>query len=410
MERPSIAKNSYSWADCVDLTEKNNPDVRAAKASYEAAVAEANGARSNFFPQISSNLELNKTNASSTSKSTSSDSTATTYNANLTGTQNLFHGFQDWYKTSQLEETAKAAEENLNIVRAKTSFELKSAFYGLIYADRFLVLNQDIVKRRSENERLVQLRFESGRENKGSLLLAKAYHEDAQLGDLQAKHSVTQARTKLAQVMGIEEFYEFTVKDAPKIPDAIEAEPAYDKLLLETPEYRQALAKENASHYALKVAQSGFYPELNMNGTWGKQGPDFFPENKKWNLGVILSLPLFNGFKDYYSTKGASSTLLASESNRFAIGLQMAAKLRSTYNAFEEAIRKVRVDASFRDAANIRSQIAKSKYNNGLLTFDDWDVIEADLIVRQKSYLQSVRDQAVAEAAWQQAQGKGVLQ
>ena len=40
----------------------------------------------------------------------------------------------------------------------------------------------------------------------------------------------------------------------------------------------------------------------------------------------------------------------------------------------------------------------------------DWDIIENDLINRQKAYLQTKRDRISAEASWEQTQGKGVFQ
>jgi outer membrane protein TolC len=58
----------------------------------------------------------------------------------------------------------------------------------------------------------------------------------------------------------------------------------------------------------------------------------------------------------------------------------------------------------------LRAEIARSKYNNGLTTFDDWDLIESDLINRQRAVLSSQGNRVVAEAAWEQAQGRGALQ
>jgi outer membrane protein len=72
-------------------------------------------------------------------------------------------------------------------------------------------------------------------------------------------------------------------------------------------------------------------------------------------------------------------------------------------------VEKLKVDQAFLDAAKTRADIARTKYNNGLMTFENWDIIENDLIQRQKSFLQSQRDRVVAEAAWEQAQGKGVI-
>ena len=60
-------------------------------------------------------------------------------------------------------------------------------------------------------------------------------------------------------------------------------------------------------------------------------------------------------------------------------------------------------------AATVRSVISRAKYNNGLLAFEEWDQIETDLINRQKTALQNLRDRIIAEASWLLAQGTGVL-
>jgi outer membrane protein len=83
--------------------------------------------------------------------------------------------------------------------------------------------------------------------------------------------------------------------------------------------------------------------------------------------------------------------------------------LKQTYASYAESAEKLKVDQAFLDAAFTRAEIARSKYNNGLMSFEDWDRLESDLIQRQKNFLQSQRDRVVAEAAWEQAQGKGVI-
>jgi hypothetical protein len=70
---------------------------------------------------------------------------------------------------------------------------------------------------------------------------------------------------------------------------------------------------------------------------------------------------------------------------------------------------KLEVDALFVEAGTSRARIAKEKYNNGLLTFDEWDIIENDLITRQKTLVQTERDRVIAEALWEQVQGRGVI-
>ena len=59
--------------------------------------------------------------------------------------------------------------------------------------------------------------------------------------------------------------------------------------------------------------------------------------------------------------------------------------------------------------SKVRADISRSKYNNGLTTFDDWDLIENDLINRQKDYNLKIRDRLTSEAFWEQTQGTGVI-
>jgi hypothetical protein len=81
-----------------------------------------------------------------------------------------------------------------------------------------------------------------------------------------------------------------------------------------------------------------------------------------------------------------------------------------TKNQLIEANEKYLVDDAFLTAAVVREQISRSKYNNGLSNFDDWDQMETELINRQKSLLKSEQTKIISTAAWLKAQGKGATE
>jgi outer membrane protein TolC len=170
-----------------------------------------------------------------------------------------------------------------------------------------------------------------------------------------------------------------------------------------------AIGQEDSAKASVTVAASNFYPSLNLTGTVGKFGPEFYPDQDRWSLGVTLSLPIFTGGRDYYGYKSAVSSRAAATYNIPKVRKDTLDKLKQAFVAFVEAVEKLKVDTSFKYAAQVRAEIARKKYNNGLLTFEDWDIIENDLITREKTYLQSRRDRGLSEASWEQAQGKGVI-
>lgn len=391
----NVFAGPLTWEATVEETARANSELNASRSSFQAADYQANAAYAGFLPQVSGAVDY-------------THSTLNSYSASLTATQNLFSGFQDRAKVDQAKASLKVASATFDSTRAKVSYDLKSAFSGLVFAKNSVKLTADIVKRREANFRLVQLRFENGRENRGSVLLAKAYLEQSKYEYLQAKNALETAHASLARVLGRDSSEEIEI--AGTVPVSVPPENLdLKKLSAETPVYRQSAAQEESADAGILNARSAFFPNLNVTGTSGRTGPDWFPETSKWSLGVGLTIPLFNGGKDYYGTKAATQTWKAALSTRENSLRQSLVLLKQNHTAFIEAVQKLEVDRSFREASESREKIAKEKYNNGLLTFDDWDIIENDLILREKAFIQSERERIVAEASWEQALGKGVI-
>ena len=84
-------------------------------------------------------------------------------------------------------------------------------------------------------------------------------------------------------------------------------------------------------------------------------------------------------------------------------------ELEQTFADFQDRLGNATVQEEFVRTANVRAEIGQNLYTNGLLSFEDWDLIENDLITAQKNQIRSLRDLVVAEAAWEQTQGKGAI-
>lgn len=399
---PVCAAATYSFSECLEIIKKNNGELQAAQESVQAAKDTLSASYSGFLPQVSANLSYNR--------GQTENNNAEGYNANLSATETLFNGFSDVAKISDAEGKLKAAQAQLQITLAKLSFDLKSAFAGVLYAQDSLKLSKSIEKRRSDNLNLVRLRFQSGRENKGSVLLSEAYLKQARLDVLKAQHSLDTAQATLVRVLGLppEESVEIT-GTVPELTRPAQT-PVFLDLAEKTPDIRQSQAQLQSAEAGLTTSRSNFYPTLSLKGSVGKNGEDFFPENDLWSVGATLSWSLFSGGRDYFTQKSSFAQKLVAENSLRNLRLDLIAKLRDAYAGFIEAVEDVSVSAAFAEAATTRAEIARSKYNNGLSSFDDWDIIENDLITRQKDLTLKRRDRVIAEATWQKTQGIGELQ
>jgi outer membrane protein len=395
-----------SWEACVQEAAANNPELRAARANLDAAGFTAEGAYSGYLPQLSAGAAYTDTSGSAAATTTTTSDT--TYSTSVSLSQNLFAGFQDRAKVAQGAANREVATASLAAAKAKLSQDLKSAFVGLKYAQENVTLTEDIMQRQQENLRLVELRFESGNENKGSYLLTKASLAQARYDNLQAQQDRVSAQAQLDRVLGrggtegLEVRGDIPLAEPGKAPD-------FRQLAREVPDYQQAAAQQKSAAAGVTLARSGLYPSLNLSGSVGRVGDNWAPDDTRRSVGLNLNIPLYSGGKDYYATKSAVSSLEAAASNTDSAEHQLLVKLKQAYASYVESAEKLKVDQAFLDAAMTRAEIARSQYNNGLISFSDWNLIENDLIQRQKSYVQSRRDRVVAEAAWEQALGKGVI-
>ncbi len=405
-----------SWAECVEMALKNNNNLKSAIATERATNYQNNASVSGFLPQATATLSSNRgNNGNSTNPSLTTVSSGITqaYTGSIAVTQNVFNGFSDVGKFDQTKANNMVSKANVQIAKAQVSYDLKYAYENLAYAKETVALLDNIIKRREDNLNIIDLRFRSGMENKGSLLLARAYLDQARFDRLQGANLIDSARAQLCRALGVSDCKNYDINGSVPI-----SKPAAEKIaekidlkvaVLGTPQHQQASAQEQAAKAGILIAQSAFMPSLNVSATKGARGASIFPQNDYWSVGMNLTFPFFTGGKDYYTTRSAYSTSKAAKENRENIDQQILVTLRQSYNAYIESVSKLQVDTNFREAAKMRADIARAKYNNGLLTFENWDGIETDLINRQKNYLQSKLNRVAYEAAWEQAQGKGVF-
>ena len=408
------AEPALLWPEAIQETERNNPELKSAAMNLAASQAEALASRAGRLPVITtaftSTVSANdlKKVQSSASGGLNSGHPTENHSVALTATETIFDGFLNSARMRLAQAKVQEAELIISSLKSRLSFELKSTYAAMLVAQKFLRLYEDILRRRQENLNLVELRFAGGRENKGAALLSEAYLKQARFEELQLKNSLAVTRAKLNRILGRTDTSRYVLKGelplaaAPGIVD-------YASLAQHTPEYQLTLNRQAQADVNLSLVRAGFYPTLGLRGSVGRQGPEFFPANDQWSISLVLTIPIFNGGSDYYANEAAIAKLTAAGLNRENIRSDQLSKLQQAHAGFLEASEKLKVDESFQAAVSLRAEIARSKYNNGLSSFDDWDLIENDLISRQKNVLSSQRDRVIAEATWEESQGRGVL-
>jgi outer membrane protein TolC len=416
---------SLTWDQYLNYAIEGNPALEAAKQDWRATQQNEDVAFAAFLPSLRASTSWTRAGSSVAgggnaggivqngviiNSGSAGSAINDSYVASLIFSQNLFASFKDKSKIEQAEWRTKNSFWNYVDVKSQVSYSLKEAFSNLVYAQESLSLSQSILDRRESNYRLVKVRFENGRENKGSVLLAEAYRGQAELDVIKAKDGLQVAQSRLKTLMNRDHLDDITVEGEVPLMSLNDLKGDYQDQAIQTPTYNKAHALEMASTGDISVAQSAFLPSLDLTGNVTRQGTDYFPQNERWNAAVTLTIPLFDGLRDkalLTSAVKAKYSLSAQKKNAL---LELLPKLRDAQNQAKQGDIKYTIDKKFQDAASTRAEIARAKYNNGLITFEDWDIIESELITRQTNFLASKRDRIIKYAAWENQLGKGSIQ
>lgn len=399
--------NPIAWDEAVRLAREHNPDLQAAKLAVESAELSWRASGADYFPQISASADYARSGSETRLANGGTVKSAdNSYSGGLSARQSLFSGF----RTQAGREIARArylsAQMDLALSEAALAQSVRTDFINLLTAQENIVLLKKIRDRRAENKRLIGLRFDAGRENRGSFLRAAAQFSQAEFEVARAARSLKVNQRSLARSLGRDYYSALAVTGT----FTIEAEPDgadIGALARRTPEYRKQEAALRQAQAGLKDARSAFYPDLSASASLRRRGDEFPLDTDSWSLGLSLSYPIFSGLTDYFGARRAKVELRRSSIQLDGAKREIEAALEDAYAGFWDALGQSDVQRQFLAAAEERAQIARAQYTTGLISFQDWDIIESDLINTQKQNLTALRDAATAGAAWKKAQGKG---
>lgn len=316
----------------------------------------------------------------------------------------LFSGFADQARVRQAEAGLEQARAEWLSAGAAVRADVHRAFIRLLFAQERLTLAEATAARRRQNLDLVQLRFESGTENRGSLLRTRAGTQQAEAEVEQARRSIAVQQRELSGVLGRADRVAWVARGA--WPAAVaEDDPAWTDLMRATPELRAAQARVEAQRAAVAIARGGIQPEIGLRAGLDRSGEEWPPDSDAWSVGATLSIPLFTGGRNLSQLAAAQAALRQADATLRRTEQDLLLELEAAWTALRDALQQRDVQAAFREAAEVRADIARAQYENGLLSFQNWDQIEDELIQSRQNVLARERDAALAAAEWDRARG-----
>jgi len=406
-----LSAQTYTWEQVLKEARANNIDLQVAREKIRQKENDLKIIQAGLLPQISAGLNLSGGASAGPDDDLFAQDPRLSQSARLSAQQQIW----DPQTSPKLKQSRLALEtEKLNyqIQEINLRLQLRQEFCELLRSQQALELAKTVTERRRQQYELVELRYSGGLEHRGSLLTAKANLSKAEFSAAQLERRLERSRQQLAQTIGLP-----SAQNPEVIPDLTlrtdtRQKPDIEQMLENSPTLQSVIARLENAGYNTQIAKAAYLPSVYLNGSLNKSwsqskvnGETVNNEDTGWSLGTGLSFDLFDGGKKDLNVRNAEAYETIQKLELANSRQTIALTLRKAWDNLLDALDNIDTAQEQLKATSERSTIAAEQYANGLISFDNWILIEDALIAAQQTELSSKIDALLQEASWLNAKG-----
>src|SRR4030042_2889369 len=292
---------------CTDIALQNHPSITPAASTIRASESRIGQARANYFPQVTFQSGYQRVGPASLTPLK-----VDPYNQ-YSNTLNLSETLFDFGKTlNQIQIQSlgtESARADLQDVSGQVVLGVKQAYYGFLQTKMSRNVAMETVDQFHQHHEIAKAFFETGKSSKIDVKSAEVNLSNAKINLLKAENALRIAKVTLNNAMGITNNPAYEIKDDLAYrPYEISLEQALQNAYKNRPDLLSTLKKTEGLEKTIDLNKKGYLPVLSGNAAYGYTGNDTTTD-KSWNVGLILTFPLFTGLSTKYQIDEARANL-----------------------------------------------------------------------------------------------------
>lgn len=387
----------------IGIALKKNPQLVATTGSVNISQSRVGEARANYYPQVSAQGGYSR--ISPMQGAATHLNNYDLYTGSVSASQNLI----DFGKTSSQVNISKynleASRFDLNTISDQVIFNVKQAYYNVLQARRSRDVTADIVKQFQQHLDQAKGFYEVGTKAKIDVTKAEVDLSNARLNLIRAENAVKISWVVLNNAMGMPHAPEYTIEDDLAIHKfEITFDEALKRAYENRPDLKALAAKRDAAQEAVGLARTGYYPVLNGSASYNRSGQDF-PLDHGWSAGVVLTIPLFNGFLTSHQVAEAKANLYVLKANEETLRQQVLLDIQQSYLNLQQASDSIATAELAVQQARENLDLANGRYAAGVGSPLEVTDAFAAYTNAQASYTNALYSYKIAQASIEQAMG-----
>ena len=198
-------KFPYSFEKCLELANKNRPDIKAYENTIKAMEQYVNVIKRQYFPD----LEVDGAYNFSAGRTNDLDSTRNSFGVGV-GLSSSLNIMSEKYQIDNAKLQVELAQNELNLLKQNIYFEIQEAYINMMEFEEQIPLLEQKIHQTLENLELADGRYSVGLGDYIELQDAKVNYNNAQHAFIKTVFNYNVARAKLEQAIALEQ--EVTVK------------------------------------------------------------------------------------------------------------------------------------------------------------------------------------------------------
>jgi outer membrane protein len=402
----SFSQESWTLEKCIDYALKNNLNIKESQLDVDLSKASLNKTTFDYLPTLNGYLSHGYNFGQRIDPFTNTFATERVRSNNfyLSSSVTLFSGLQNYYTKQKVTSDYKAQQYNVAIQQRNLKIDVTAAYLQVILNQEILKTYQEQLKLTEQQKKRTKQLIQANRKTKSDLLEIEAQLSLDELNVTKATNDIKTTTLMLKQLINLSKETDFKIEQT-EIDQPIEqlTELDYTSLV----EIEQAKERLNSSFKSLQIAKGGIYPRLSLNASVGsgfsgnnvevtpngdfvtKRFNNQLDENLYQSVTLSLSIPILDRHQTTFNIQRAKIEVEKAKINQERTDQDLQNKVEQLEIDIDNAKSELVLSEKALKSAQLFSENAKLKYENGAMNFATYNETSTKLFVAQSNFIQS---------------------
>src|SRR5579859_4931996 len=376
LQAASPAGKTLTLQQAIDTALRQQPQLVAARAQSEAAMARADEARAPLLPQVNGNASYQRRTTNQAQGGTligaggqtASFATSDFWNFGITASQLIWDFGQTSGRWRSAKANAAAQEQTERANKLQTLLNVRTAYFQARSQKANINVAKETLTNQEKHLAQIQGFVDLGTRPQIDLAQARTDVANAKVQLIAAENGYASAKAQLNQAMGSVEGTDYEVADEspPALPDEDQTTDALVQVAVRSRPELAALAKQiEAQEAVVSSAKANYGPTLGASTGFTEAGRYLDNMAWNWNAQVTLSWPIFQGMLVPAQVREAEANLVVARAQRDASVQQLRLEVEQARLAVRSAKASLGAVEEALTNAKERLRLAEGRYQTG---------------------------------------------